>query len=139
MGEGSDDHLTSKQHEAIIALLTELSVPKAAVKTGIGERTLHRWLREPKFSAAFRKARREAYGQAIGLVQKYATMAVNVMVRVMADSASPAPSRVAAAATILRFGREGIELDDLAARIDALERAAEQGPSNDSKFGSRFN
>jgi len=33
--------------------------------------------------------------------------------------------KVSAATAILRFGREGLELDDLAARIEVLEQAAE--------------
>ena len=44
----------------------------------------------------------------------------------MADRETPAHARVTAATAILKFGREGIELDDLAARIDALELAAEE-------------
>ncbi len=42
------------------------------------------------------------------------------------DDGAPSSSKVAAATTILRFGREGIELDDLAARVEALESAAPQ-------------
>ena len=42
------------------------------------------------------------------------------------DDGAPTSSKVAAATTILRFGREGIELDDLAARVEALEQAAPQ-------------
>ncbi len=124
------DDLPQKQQEAILALLSETSIAKAASKIGASEKTVRRWLEEPLFASEYRRARREAFGQAIALVQRYATMAVNVMVRVMADTASPPPSRVAAAAAILRFGREGIELDDLAARIDALERASEQPPQS---------
>ena len=40
------------------------------------------------------------------------------------DDGAPSSSKVAAATTILRFGREGIELDDLAARVEALEETA---------------
>ena len=44
----------------------------------------------------------------------------------MMDDDAPASAKVAAATTLLRFGREGIELDDLAARVEALEQAAPQ-------------
>ncbi len=53
-------------------------------------------------------------------------MAVNTLAQVMADQAAPASARVSAAIGLLRFGREGIELDDLAARLEALENAAPQ-------------
>ncbi len=87
---------------------------------------MYRWLDEPGFSRAYYKARRDAFSQAIGLTQRYAPLAVNTLAQVMADQAAPASARVSAAIGLLRFGREGIELDDLAARVEALENAAPQ-------------
>jgi hypothetical protein len=78
---------------------------------------------EPPFRGAVQDARRAAFGQAIGLVQWYASVAVAALVKVLNDPASPANCRVTAAAVLLKFGREGIELDDLAQRIEALERS----------------
>ena len=43
----------------------------------------------------------------------------------MSDPQAPYTARVSAATAMLRFGREGIEMDDLALRIEALERAEE--------------
>lgn len=117
--------LNAKQERAIVALLREPTVPKAAQAAEVGERTLFRWLSEPVFSKAYRKARRDAFGQAIALTQHYAPHAVNTLVKAMADSSTPAHVRVTAAATLLKFGREGIELDDLAARVEALEQASQ--------------
>ena len=127
LAEETDDlqrALTSVQERAIIALLNEQSISRAAAVTEVGQRTLYRWLRKPEFARAYREARREAFGQAIALTQRYAPLAVNTLAQVMMDGAAPSSSKVAAATTILRFGREGIELDDLAARVDELERAA---------------
>jgi hypothetical protein len=64
--------------------------------------------------------------QAIALTQRYAPLAVNTLAPVMMDAHAPASSKVAAATGLLRLGREGIELDDLAARVETLERAAPQ-------------
>ncbi len=122
----SNGHLTVKQEGAIVALLNEQSVARAATAARVGERTLYRWLREPEFSRAYRQARRDAFGQAIALTQRYAPLAVNTLAQVMMDDQAPSSSKVAAATTILRFGREGIELDDLGARVEALEQAAPQ-------------
>ncbi len=116
--------LTVKQERAIVALLNEQTIAKAAAAAQVGERTLYEWLNQPDFSSAYRKARREAFGQAIALTQRYSPLAVNTLAQVMMDAAAPASAKVAAATTILRFGREGIELDDLAARVEALESAA---------------
>ena len=56
----------------------------------------------------------------------YAPLAVNTLAAIMSDKDAPTHSRVTAASTLLKFGREGIELDDLAARLEALEYAAEE-------------
>ncbi len=127
LAEEADDlqrALTSVQERAIIALLNEQSISRAAAVTEVGQRTLYRWLRKPEFARAYREARREAFGQAIALTQRYAPLAVNTLAQVMMDNNAPSSSKVAAATTILRFGREGIELDDLAARVEALEQTA---------------
>jgi hypothetical protein len=44
----------------------------------------------------------------------------------MTDTTAPHASRVSAAASILKFGRESIELDDLAERLGALEAARDR-------------
>ena len=75
----SNGHLTVKQEGAIVALLNEQSVARAATAARVGERTLYRWLREPAFSRAYRQARRDAFGQAIALTQRYAPLAVNTL------------------------------------------------------------
>ncbi len=118
------DGLTASQERAVIALLNEQTVGRAAAAAEVGQRTLYRWLKDPTFSRAYREARRDAFGQAIALTQRYAPLAVNTLAQVMMDDGAPSSSKVAAATTILRFGREGIELDDLAARVEALEETA---------------
>ena len=119
------DGLSPKQEEAIAALLVESTVAKAAAACGISDRNLHRWLDEPAFSRAYRHARRQAFSQAVALTQRYAPLAVQTLAKIMADPEAPYPSRVAAASTLLKVGRDSLELDDLACRIEALEAAAE--------------
>ena len=116
--------LTPRQGQAVEAMLREPTVARAAAAAGVNERTLRRWLAEPGFRAALLAARREAFGQAIGLTQRYAPVAVATLVKVMNDAGAAASARVTAAGVLLRLGREGIELDDLADRVAALERAA---------------
>lgn len=121
-GDALSDALSAAQHRALAALLHENTIARAAEAAEVGERTLHRWLREdPSFVAAYRAARREAFGQAVGLTQRFASTAIGTLVRVMTDGSAPHTARVSAAVALLRFAREGIELDDIAARLDALE------------------
>ena len=107
-------------------MLNEQTIGRAADAAGVSQRTLYRWLDKPAFSRAYHRARREAFGQAIALTQRYAPLAVNTLAQVMMDASAPASSKVAAAVGLLRFGREGIELDDLAARVEALEKAPQR-------------
>ncbi|GMV70184.1 MAG: hypothetical protein DYG93_07740 [Leptolyngbya sp. PLA2] len=120
--------VTARQEKAIAALINETTVARAARTSGIGLRTLHRWLvHDPAFRAAYRSARREAFGQAVALTQRYAPLAVTTLAQILSDPSAPHTARVSAAAAILRFGRDGIELDDLADRVEALERAQREG------------
>jgi len=117
----SQTTLDAKQEVAILALLNEPNIKKAAETAGIGERTLHRWLDEPDFSRSYRRARRLAFSQAISMTQKYAPVAVQTLIKVATDSAAPFAAKVSAATALLKFSRESIELDELAERVEALE------------------
>lgn len=130
MPNKNDDQLSPKQERAIMALLSEPTLPRAAEAVGVHEKTIYRWLNDPIFCSVYRRTRREAFGQAIALTQKYAPVAVQTLTKLMMDPTTPAHVRVTAAATLLRFGREGIELDDLAARVDALEQTANYGSAS---------
>lgn len=70
---GEDDlyaKLKPRQQRAILALITEPTVARAAESAGVSESTVHRWLLEETFGKAFRRARRETFGQAIALAQR---------------------------------------------------------------------
>ncbi len=116
--------LNPKQDKALVALLTEPTISAAAKKAGIGERTLHTWLGEAAFSEAYRDARRLAVGQAIGRLQQVSSKAVDALLEVIDTEYTPAPPavRVSAASKILDLAMKATELEDLAARIAALEQ-----------------
>lgn len=128
------DGITAKQERVILALLHEPTIQKASQASGAGLRTVHRWLTDPAFSSAYRRARREAFGHSIALAQQYAPLAVNTLIKGMTDADSPHHVRVSAASTLLKFGREGIEIDDLAARIEALEQLVNIDKSRGSNW-----
>ncbi len=81
-----EGELSLHQESAIVALINETSVAGAARASGVGERTLHKWMAEDRrFMSAYRAARRHAFDQAIALTQRYASLAVTTMAKVMAD------------------------------------------------------
>ncbi|MFN0010146.1 MAG: hypothetical protein ACKVS8_00730 [Phycisphaerales bacterium] len=111
----------AKREKAILALLNEPTIARAAESAGVGQRTLYAWMKQPAFMRDYRFARREMFSHAISLTQRYAPMAVNTLAKIMGDATATHAARVSASAAILKFSRDSIELDELAQRLDALE------------------
>jgi hypothetical protein len=113
------DKLTPAQHRAISELLLQPGVRKAAEVANVKERTLYAWLKNDDFQAAYREARREATQQAIARLQSASSAAVSVLCQLMANGT---PSvKLGAARTILEMAIETLKIEDLAARVAALE------------------
>ena len=122
---GEGEKFVRKREEAIVALLSQRNIDEAARVAGIGVRTLHRWLKEPEFQAAYRKARREAYTQSVARLQQASGAAVSTLLKIMVDPGSPPSTRVRAADSVLDHSAKAIELEDIEARVANLERAME--------------
>lgn len=129
-----DNSLSAKQERAIVALLNEPTMQRAAATVGVSDRTLTRWMRDPVFNTAFRRARRETFQHAMSLAQKYAPVALNTLAVISSDRAAPYASRVSASKAVLGFGRESIELDDLMQRVEQLE--LDLGPGESTPSGN---
>lgn len=104
----------------IAALLTEPTHAAAAAKAGVGERTLHRWLRRPEFEAAYREARRRIVDEAVGVLQRGAKASVETLLRNL-NCGMPA-AEIRAAQVVLDQVMKGTELLDVLARVDVLEK-----------------
>ena len=115
------EQLSEQQQQAIIALLASGSTDKAARAAGVTPRTVYRWLADPTFELVYRAARREAVQAATAALQRASADAVVTVVAIMRSRTAPPAVRLAAARTILELARESLELDDLQARITALE------------------
>jgi hypothetical protein len=119
------EKLSRKQEALISALLLAPTLADAAHTAGIGEVTAWRWLKEPTFQGAYREARRAVVQHAITQVQRATGEAVETLRSVMQDADAPASARVSAARVILETAVRAVELEDLEARIAALEAAQE--------------
>ena len=113
-----------KKEEAIVALLTQRNVEEAPRSIKVGTKTLLRWMKEPEFDAAYRKARRLAYGQAIARLQQGSAAAATTLLKLMVDPNVPASTKARAAEIVLSQAAKNIELEDIEARVAELERAA---------------
>ena len=121
---GNVAKLKPKQEEAIAALLTNRTVEDAARAVKITPRTLHRWLNETDFDAAYRQARRAAFGQCVARLQHASSAAVSVMLKILADPNAPASARLRAADMAVTHSAKAIEIEDIEAHLSELVRAA---------------
>ena len=125
----ADDNLTPIQERAIVALLANSTIKRAAKSVGIDDATLWRWLQDKHFHAAYRAARRESVSQAIARLQQASTEAVNTLREIVKDKQQPAPARVSAAKAILEFSIKAVEIEDMAERLAEVEAILAQQPA----------
>ena len=122
---GHSEKFGRKKEEAIAALLSQRNIEEAAKASGIGANTLLRWLKMPEFQAAYREARRAAFGQSIARLQQGTAAAATTLLKTMIDTNTPASVKVRAAEAIFNHAAKAIEIEDIEARVSELERAAE--------------
>jgi transposase-like protein len=122
---GHGEKFGRKKEEAIAALLSQRNIEEAAKASGIGANTLLRWLKMPEFQAAYREARRAAFGQSIARLQQGTAAAATTLLKTMIDANTPASVKVRAAEAIFNHAAKAIEIEDIEARVSELERAAE--------------
>jgi hypothetical protein len=118
--------------KAIDALVRGLSPARVAAEVGINRVTLLRWRRDPDFTAAYKDAVRRVFGDGIDRLQAVARKAVRTLYVCL--GAPKASDRIKAADRLLAHGLRAAELQDLAERVESLEKllAARPapGPSN---------
>jgi transposase-like protein len=117
-----------KKEEAIAALLTQRNLEEAARAIGVAPNTLLKWQKLPEFQAAYREARRAAFGQSVARLQQGTSAAATTLLKTMIDPNTPASVRVRAAEAIFNHAAKAIEIEDIEVRVSELERAA--GPQD---------
>ena len=124
---GISPKLSPKKQRAIIALLEQPSIQKAATVAGIGETTLHRWLNDKAFKDSFRAAKQQIVTQAISRLQSISGKAVTALVDILDDKNHPPSTRVTAAKAVLEMATKFIEIQDLQHRLEEIEKALKNG------------
>ena len=121
-------HLSSRQILALPVLAVSPSVRQAAEETGVGESTLHRWLRDERFQSELRRLTAEAAELTRQELRKLTLRSVEVLTELMEH---PDPTvRLRAAYYATSLGVRAIDLDNLRkdtkeprTETDALSRA----------------
>lgn len=122
--KGHGSKFGQKMEEAVTALLTQRNLDEAAKAVGISTNTLLAWMKQPEFQAAYREAKRAAFSQAIGRLQQGSVAAATALLKTILDPNTPASVRVRAAECVLNHGLRALEVEDIEARVAALEASA---------------
>jgi hypothetical protein len=104
------DRLEPKQRRAVAALIAEPSIAAAARVSGLGERTLRRWLAEPTFAEAVQQESERAFGQILEHLRAGALDSVAFLRETVRNPTASEGARVRAAATLLAAVTRAIAL-----------------------------
>ena len=125
------DRLSQRQQNALPALLSNNTLKEAAAEAGIGERTLVRWLTQDDFKAGYRAARYIAMEEAFSVMQKSCTEAAMVIIEIMKSGTNDFV-RLQAAQNVIGLANKSRTIEELEARIDALEQARDTSATTEA-------
>jgi len=117
--------VSPKQLRAIVALLEEPTLKKAAATAGVNPSTLWRWLKTTDFRHAYMLARWKAVQQGIARCQRFTAEATSVLNQIMRDESVSASTRISAAKSIVQNALRGVELEDHDERLAQIQRDIE--------------
>jgi gamma-glutamyl:cysteine ligase YbdK (ATP-grasp superfamily) len=116
------EKLQPDQVQALAALLTCRDIKTAAKQAGVGERTLHTWLKEDaEFQAALKAAEAELLDQTVRRLVASSTEAIEVLTSVMNNKRIAAGVRVRASLGLLDQTIKLKQLNDIEQRLAKLE------------------
>jgi hypothetical protein len=113
--------LTGGQSKVLALLAGGATIEAAASASKVNPATVHAWLKKEPFVGAYKAATSAVIEHATNQLKSATGEAVSTLRAVASDIEAPASSRVSAARTILELAYRAVEIDELAARIEALE------------------
>ena len=113
--------LTSRQQQAIQAIVATGDVTIAAQSVGVNRATLYRWMKQPAFVQAVHAAEADAVEDLSRMLVRLGRTAVATLAKAMSDPATPAATKVRAADATLSKLLQLRELATLEQRVSALE------------------
>lgn len=113
--------LTPKQQKAIECLLAEPTTKDAAKAAGISEATIHRWLREEPFKAAYEAALKTSFETAIKSLQSLTSEAMKALRAILTDTTVTPAVRISAVRTTLEFAIKVRDQEEVLTRLQYVE------------------
>lgn len=115
------NNLTPKQVQLVTALLRGETLEQAAGAADVAYITAKRWRRLPAVAAALAEGRRELIASALDVLSVGARAAAAEMLAILRDKTVAPQVRLRAAESVLERLHKWAELEDLQARIAAME------------------
>ncbi len=111
--------LSARQRRAIVTLLESRTIGEAALKAGVGERSVRRWLENPQFREALKAAQREVFEGVMMRLQGLASEAAETLRTLL--QAESEPVRLGAVRTVLEHAAEAGAIAELEERLRRVE------------------
>ena len=120
----------SRRARALAALMTSGTVKSAAALSGVGERTLHRWLRDPEFAAQLAQVEAELVDAAARRLLSLTDGAIRSLEQ-LSVGAEDDGVRLRTAVAILDQAARWRESVSIEKRVVALEQGVQDGKTID--------
>jgi hypothetical protein len=110
------------REKAVSALLSEKTIERAAKKCNVTRQTMHRWLKDAEFRAAYMEAKSEMLRTATRSLTRNSAKAAETLAKIFMGKPKPNQSaNVSAATATLRLALDAFALEDLEERLRRLE------------------
>ena len=113
--------MTEKQEKVLAALLCSPTKGKAAAAAGVTVKTLERYLRDPEFAAAYKRAAAGLVEDATRQLQQALSDAVLRLRKIVRSNSEATANQIAAARTLLDYGLRFTEFNDILRELEDSE------------------
>lgn len=118
----SADTLTPRQQLVIAELLSSPSVEEGCRRAKVAKATVYGWFKDPVFQAELKRQQEALVQQAFDRLKAGLAQAVGKLLELLQVEGQPG-IQLRAAQALLDHGLKAVELQDLAQRVEELERA----------------
>ena len=113
--------MTPNKEKALAALLAHPTKAEAAAAAGIDPKTLWRYLQDPEFQEAYKKAFSDLVSDATRQAQQSLSPALSTLREIVEDGDQGATVRIQAARSLLEYGLRLTEITDILRDLEAAE------------------
>jgi len=113
----------SKSSQLIAALMMYPTFSEACAKAGVSERTAQRWMNDGEFQRHFEWTRKEVLRKTIDGLRSCGLSSIKALQTVLDDKSVAPYVKVNAANTCLTHLFRAVEIEELSARLEKLEKA----------------